>query len=95
MIVGIICFDILLFGPSSLKEKRSCVKRLVERIKSRFSVSVAEVDHQDLWQRTRIGIAVVGSDSRTVQSVLDRISDFVDSGGEYEVLERMVEIVRY
>ncbi|RMG60246.1 MAG: DUF503 domain-containing protein [Deltaproteobacteria bacterium] len=95
MVVGIVSYDIVLQGTSNLKEKRSAVRKLVERIRNRFPVSVAEVGCQDLWQRTVIGVAVVGNDPVVIQGVIDRISDFIDSGGEYEVLDRVVDLVRY
>ena len=72
-------FDILINGAFNLKEKRSYVKSLVGKIRNKFSVSVAEVDHQDLWQRTQIGVAVVGANSAIVNSVIDKITEFVYS----------------
>lgn len=95
MVVGVIHFDILINGAFNLKEKRSYVKSLVSKIRNKFNVSVAEVGYQDLWQRTRIGIAVVGADSAVVNSVIDKITDFVYSNGDFEVVERQVETLRY
>lgn len=95
MVVGVVNFDILINGAFNLKEKRSYVKSLVGKIRNKFSVSVAEVDHQDLWQRTQIGVAVVGANSAIVNSVLDKITEFVYSNGDFEVIERKIEILRY
>jgi uncharacterized protein YlxP (DUF503 family) len=95
VVVGVIHFDILINGAFNLKEKRSYVKSLVSKIRNKFNVSVAEVGYQDLWQRTRIGIAVVGADSAVVNSVIDKITDFVYSNGDFEVIERQVETLRY
>lgn len=95
MVVGVIHFDILVNGAFNLKEKRKNVKSLVMKIRNKFNVSVAEVDYQDLWQRTRIGIAVVGADSVVVNSLLDKITDFVYTNGNFEVIEREIEILRY
>ena len=95
MIVGVVNFDILINGAFNLKEKRSYVKSLVGKIRNKFSVSVAEVDHQDLWQRTQIGVAVVGANSAIVNSVIDKITEFVYSNGDFEVIERKIEILRY
>lgn len=88
-------FDILINGAFNLKEKRSYVKSLVGKIRNKFSVSVAEVDHQDLWQRTQIGVAVVGANSAIVNSVIDKVTEFVYSNGDFEVIERKIEILRY
>jgi uncharacterized protein YlxP (DUF503 family) len=95
VVVGVVNFDILINGAFNLKEKRSYVKSLVGKIRNKFSVSVAEVDHQDLWQRTQIGVAVVGADSAIVNSVLDKITEFVYSNGDFEIIERKIEILRY
>lgn len=95
MVVGVVNFDILINGAFNLKEKRSYVKSLVGKIRNKFSVSVAEVDHQDLWQRTQIGVAVVGANSAIVNSVLDKVTEFVYSNGDFEVIERKIEILRY
>jgi uncharacterized protein YlxP (DUF503 family) len=95
VVVGVVNFDILINGAFNLKEKRSYVKSLVGKIRNKFSVSVAEVDHQDLWQRTQIGVAVVGANSAIVNSVIDKITEFVYSNGDFEVIERKIEILRY
>lgn len=95
MVVGVLHFDILINGAFNLKQKRSYVKSLVEKIRNRFSVSVAEVNYHDLWQRTQIGVAVVGINSAVVNSRIDRITDFVYSFGDFEVVERKMEILRF
>jgi uncharacterized protein YlxP (DUF503 family) len=95
VVVGVVNFDILINGAFNLKEKRSYVKSLVGKIRNKFSVSVAEVDHQDLWQRTQIGVAVVGANSAIVNSVIDKITEFVYSNGDFEVIERKIEVLRY
>jgi uncharacterized protein YlxP (DUF503 family) len=57
-------------------------------------VSVAEVGFQDLWQRGRIGVALVSTDARLAQSMLDRISDVVGRNGEVELVDRRIEFLR-
>ena len=79
-------FDLHLPGPRSLKEKRAIVKPIVEGSRRRFAVSVAEVDHQDRWQRAAIGVAVVASDRSLAEHVLDGVERFVWSFPEVEVV---------
>jgi uncharacterized protein YlxP (DUF503 family) len=79
MTVGIARIQFRLHGNQSLKDKRKVVKSLIEKSRHRFNVSVAEVEDQDVYQRATLGIAVVGSDGRVLNSVLDRIIDFMDS----------------
>ena len=71
----------------SLKEKRAVIKPIVEGARRRYQASVAEVDHQDKWQRATLGFAVVSSSSSHVQEVLDSVSRFVWSFPEVEVVD--------
>jgi len=70
----------------SLKAKRAAVRPIVEGLRVRFRVSVAEVDHQDQWQRAGVGVAVVGASAAQVEEVLDAVDRFVWSHPEVEVL---------
>ena len=65
MLVALERFDLRIPGCGSLKEKRHVVKTLTNGIRSTFNVSVAEVDHHDLWQRTAIAVAVVAGEHTT------------------------------
>ncbi len=93
MTVGVARVTFRLHGNQSLKEKRKVVKSLVEKSRHRFAVSVAEVADQDVHQRATLGVAVVGSDGRTLNAVLDRVLDFMDSMGLAEMLDREIEII--
>jgi len=79
MIVGAIEIDFILHDCHSLKDKRSVVKRIIDRTKNRFRVSVAEVDCLDLRNRGRIGVAVVSNDKRHANSILSQVSDFIEN----------------
>jgi len=78
MVVGSISWQLSLPGCGSLKEKRTVVRSLKDRIRNRFNVSVAETDHQDVWTRAEISVALVATDGRFADSVLDKVDDFVD-----------------
>ena len=83
--------QIYLPESSSLKDKRQVVKSLKERIRSRFNVSVAEVDFTELWQRSSFGIAVVSNAMDHAQEVMSKVVDFVERDGRVQVLEVLVE----
>lgn len=76
-----------LFIPSShsLKQKRGVIRPILEGVRNRFSVSVAETGFQDLWQRCEFAIAVVGSSAGHVDQTLDACERFVWSFPEVEV----------
>ncbi len=83
MIVGVLTAQLHLQGISSLKEKRSIVKSLIGRLKSRFNISISEVDHQDDKTSAVVGIAVVSNDSRFINQQFDSIIDFMRGDGRF------------
>ena len=74
-------WELHLFGCQSLKDKRTIVKSLKDRMHNRFNVSVAETAHQDLWQRCELTAAVVTTDRRHAESVL-READHMVAGAD-------------
>ena len=70
----------------SLKAKRAVVKPIVEGLRRRFHVAVAEVDHQDQWQRAGIGVAAVASSPAHVADILDEVERWVWSNPDVQVL---------
>ena len=79
MFVGIVRIELHLPGATSLKDKRSIVRSLKERIRQRVHAAVAEVDHQDLWQRAALGVAVISGERRQVGEMLQSVRNLVDS----------------
>ena len=69
-----------------MKAKRAAIKPIVDGVRVRFRVSVAEIDHQDQWQRAAVGVAVVGSSAGQVADVLEAVDRFVWSHPDVEVL---------
>ena len=63
MIVGLLTLDLHIPEANSLKSKRRVIKSLIEKIKNKFNVSISEVDAQNLWQRSVIGIAYVSNET--------------------------------
>lgn len=74
----------------SLKEKRRILKPFVEGLRQLLSVSVAEVDHHDDWQRATVGLALVAVDGGRLDHLIERIRHYVDKNMEVEVLEMVV-----
>ncbi len=71
----------------SLKAKRSIVQSIVRSLDGWTGVGASEVDHQDLWQRTTIGVAVVGSSVASVEERAEAVERYVWSRPDIEVLE--------
>jgi uncharacterized protein len=77
----------------SLKGKRHVLKGLIERVRHRFEVAVAEVDHHDMWQRATLAIACVSHDSRHANEVVSKAMDFIENHVEGSVIDISLEIL--
>jgi uncharacterized protein YlxP (DUF503 family) len=95
MIVGVCRLSLHFPESGSLKGKRHGLRKLIDRVRAKFNVAVAEVADQDMWQRATVGLVVVGNESRHVQSMLDNIISFAESLYVAEIFERQVELVTY
>ncbi|HEX5482148.1 MAG TPA: DUF503 domain-containing protein [Terriglobia bacterium] len=72
MPAGLLTLEIQLPYVHSLKEKRAVVQKLLGRLRARFNVAVAELDHQDLWQRATLGVVSVSSSQPLLESSLEQ-----------------------
>jgi uncharacterized protein YlxP (DUF503 family) len=97
MVVGVLRFVLQIPGAGSLKGKRHVLRKVLDRVRARFNVSVAEVADNDLWQKATIGVAAVGNDRAFVNEVLDKVADFVASmhGGQIQVIDRRLVIEKF
>ena len=70
------------------------MKSITTRVRSKFNVSVAEVDDNDLWQLGTIGICCVSNNKRHANEVLSKVVDFItDSRFEIEILDYEIEML--
>lgn len=90
MVIGVIGWELEIFGCQSLKEKRRVLKSLKDRLRARHNVSVAETGHQDLWQRAELTACAIGSDRRQVETVLSAVDRLVSG----EARARIIDSVR-
>ncbi|MBT3344784.1 MAG: DUF503 domain-containing protein [Gemmatimonadetes bacterium] len=70
----------------SLKQKRQVLKSVKDRLHQRYNLSVAEVDHQDLWQRCTLAMAMVSNDGRHADEVMSKAIHFVEQDLRLQVL---------
>ena len=77
----------------SLKEKRMIVKSLVAKLQNKFHVSAVEIDEQDVHQIIVIGVASIVPHNAMADSLMDEISEFVESNTEAEIVEEMREVI--
>ncbi len=92
MVVGLAVWELQLPGCNSLKEKRSVIKSMKDRLHNQFNVSVAETAYQDLHQRAELSACMVSGDRGHANSVMDSLDRFV----EMEARVRIVDsVTRY
>jgi len=91
VVVGVCHLDFVLPQGSSLKGKRQVIKSLTTRVRAKFNVSISEVGGHDLWQRVHVGICLVGTDKRFVNSSLDKVLDYIEGLGVLEVVSSETE----
>lgn len=93
MVVGVGSLDLYIPEAHSLKEKRGVVRRVIQRVRNQFEISVAEVDNLDLHQKATIGFAVVTNDGRLADSILNKVVDFVESLYLAQVIRSELEVI--
>ena len=94
MNVGVCRVALDLPASQSLKDKRKVVRSIVDRVRSRFNVSIAEVESNDSWQVAVLGITCVSNASRHVNEVLSRVVQFIQrSRGEAIMADYEVEML--
>jgi len=71
----------------SLKEKRMVVKSIVQKLKNKFNISVAEVDQQDVHQIIVIGIAGICGTTSQLDSTMEHIITFIESNTDAEIID--------
>ena len=86
MNIGICRIDLELPASHSLKDKRRVIRSIIERVQSRFNVSIAEVDHNDSWRIATLGISCVSNDSRHANEMLSLVVQYVQGSREDAVM---------
>ncbi len=77
----------------SLKEKRQAIRRIVERTKGKFNISIMEIDQTNLWQKATVGFAVVGVNRDHVGSTIESVSRYIESMYIGKVIGSRTEIM--
>lgn len=95
MVIGVLQVELRLHAPQSLKEKRGVIRRILARCRNRFPASCAEVGHQDLWQRSLLGFAVVNSAEKVVAPVLASIEQEILEHGDVDLINVETEFIHY
>jgi uncharacterized protein len=82
-----ICFDLHVPESRSLKAKRAAVRPIVDTLRHRYRLSVAEVDHQNQWQRAAIAVAVVAESDGRLRELLASVERYVAAAADVELID--------
>ena len=92
MVVGTLKIELYLHDNHSLKGKRKVVRSVIDKVKHKFNVSIAEIGSNDKWQKIELGVSAVGNDRRHIDSSLDNILGFVEALYLAEIVDSRIEI---
>jgi len=85
--------DLFVNFSQSLKDKRHVVQSIKSRLKSKFNISIREIDPNDKWQITRLAIAYIGNDRTEIENTKRNIQDMIYSNGSVEISSVREEIL--
>jgi uncharacterized protein YlxP (DUF503 family) len=95
MFIGVLNAGLYLSDPQSLKDKRRIIKSLIERLKNKFNVAVAETGDLDSWNNCQLGIVCISNEASHADSMLASVLNFIESRGTVELTSIQTEIIPY
>ncbi len=93
MVIGLLTLELHFPGARSLKDKRQALRSLEQKLRNRLNVSVAEVEHQDLWQRCRLAVVSVNTDHVHREATLHEAEREAVGARDVEVLDSVFEVL--
>jgi uncharacterized protein YlxP (DUF503 family) len=93
MIVGVSSIEIFFPENHSLKDKRQAIKRIVEKTRAKFNISVMEVEQTNLWQRASIGFSIIGVKKDHVSSAIENVYKYIESLYIGTIIDTKTEII--
>jgi uncharacterized protein YlxP (DUF503 family) len=87
LFISLLTIELLIPWARSLKDRRSAVRGLKDRLRSRFNASVAELAYQDKWQRAIIAVCIIDSDKPQLDSNMNRVRQLCEEARDLQVVE--------
>ncbi len=94
MTIGVLHLKLLLHDAHSLKQKRSVVKKILQRTQAKFNIAAAEVDLNDIHTRAALAFVTVSNDSRLANSSLDKALNFIEGLFLAEIVDHEIELIK-
>lgn len=95
MVVGVCSLHLHLYDSNSLKSKRHVLRQIIDRTRNRFNVAIAEVGDNDKWQIAKIGFCVVGNETGHVNSMVDKIYQYIENLHTVEIYDSHWELLHF
>lgn len=95
MVVGVCRVSLMLEGSQSLKEKRSVLRKIKDRVLQKYNCAIAEVGDQDLWQSAQLGFAVLSNQRGFTQSMVQKILNFIDELAVAKLIDDEQDYIEY
>jgi hypothetical protein len=86
-------WELHLEGCQSLKDKRAILQSLKAALRRKLNLAVAEIDHQDLWQRAGIACVTIASERRVAEGTLRAADQLVEATGGVRIIDTVVRVV--
>ncbi len=93
MLVGCCTIELIIYEANSLKEKRSVVKSIIERIKAKFNVSISEIGANDTLRKSIIGFACVSNSKRHINKNISSVISYIENDYRVEIITENIEIL--
>jgi len=87
-IIGNCNFDMFLPGCQSLKEKRMVLSSIKQKLRNDFNIAVAELEYNDYWQRSLIGIVTISNSQHIINEIFDKIGSLMENNPAVEVINQ-------
>lgn len=87
LFISLLTIELMIPWARSLKDKRSAVRGLKDRLRARFNASVAEVAYQDKWQRAVLAVCILGSDRRQLESDMARVRQLCEEAQDLQIAD--------
>ncbi len=96
MVIGLLRIEIYIQSSRSLKDKRKIIKSLVQKVKSKFAnLSVSEIEHLNTWKKSIIAFVTVSNESTHVNSIMDKVLNYINAGNNYQIIDSKIELLNY
>jgi len=96
MVIGLLKIELYMESSRSLKDKRRIIKSLIQKLKSKYSnLSVSEIELLNNWKKSIIAIVTVSNEITYINSVLDKVLNYIIEGYSYQVVKSDIEILNY